>query len=126
MEIYKYLQDSVSKEMSLNDIVNVFEQMCQIPMDDDMILYETGTFDFTGETFFYFSLVRQFPNDEEEYIQIHIDVLYNPSEKNNEFDESVWNEDIDENIFDYIRNSKAFECVKSDEIVKIDIYMDET
>ena len=35
--------------------------------DNDMILFETGTFSFTGENLFYFSLVRQFPNDEDEY-----------------------------------------------------------
>ncbi|HKM20911.1 MAG TPA: hypothetical protein VJZ01_02585 [Lachnospiraceae bacterium] len=37
-----------------------------------MILFETGTFTFTGEPLFQISLVRQFPNDDEEYIKTEI------------------------------------------------------
>lgn len=31
---------------------------------------------FTGDTLFYFSMVRQFPNDDEEYFPIHADIRY--------------------------------------------------
>ena len=52
--------------------------MCNIPTEEDIILFETETYSFTGKPMFYFSLVRQFPDDEEEYYQIHVDVLYSP------------------------------------------------
>ena len=38
----------------------------------------------------------------------------------------VWDEDLDENFFDYIRTSEAFEAVKDDKYVDVEIYMDET
>ena len=63
-----------------------------------MILFETGTYSFTGKPMFNFSLVRQFPNDEEEYYQIHVDVLYIPTEENKDFQRTIWNEDIEEDI----------------------------
>ena len=71
-----YLQNSISDNSSLEHIVSVFEEMCNMPLKEDMILFETGTYSFTGKPMFNFSLVRQFPNDEEEYYQIHVDVLY--------------------------------------------------
>lgn len=64
----------------------MFEEMCNMPLKEDMILFETGTYSFTGKPMFNFSLVRQFPNDEEEYYQIHVDVLYIPTEENKEIE----------------------------------------
>lgn len=121
-----YLQNRISDKSSLEDIVNVFEEMCRIPIEEDMILFETGTYSFTGEPMFNFSLVRQFPNCEEEYYQIHVDVLYVPEEENKDFKQSIWNEDIEENIFTYIKKSQEYEYCKGKEFSKVDIYMDET
>ena len=124
--LLNYLQTRISDKSSLEDIINVFEEMCGIPIKNDMILFETGTFDFTGEPMFYFSLVRQFPNSDDEYNQIHVDVLYIPLEENKNFKQAIWNEEIEENIFNYIRESKEFNLCKEMEFSKVDIYMDET
>ena len=72
MNFIGYLERNINNDMSLPDIINVFEKMCEEPLENDMILYETGTFSFTGEPLFYFSIVRQFPNDEEEYCQVSV------------------------------------------------------
>ena len=56
-----YLQNSISDNSSLEHIVSVFEEMCNMPLKEDMILFETGTYSFTGKPMFNFSLVRQFP-----------------------------------------------------------------
>ncbi|MBQ7942696.1 MAG: hypothetical protein IJ326_01400 [Lachnospiraceae bacterium] len=125
-DLLEYLMQKITNKTPLENIVDIFEQMCQIPIEDDMILFETGTFSFTGEPLFYFSLVRQFPNEDEEYYQLHVDVLYKPTHKNEQFEAAVWNEDLSENIFDYIRKSEVFANTRNDDYVKIDIYMDET
>ena len=95
-----YLQNSISDNSSLEHIVSMFEEMCNMPLKEDMILFETGTYSFTGKPMFNFSLVRQFPNDEEEYYQIHVDVLYIPTEENKDFQRTIWNEDIEEDELD--------------------------
>lgn len=100
-----YLKNSISDNSSLEHIVSVFEEMCNMPLKEDMILFETGTYSFTGKPMFNFSLVRQFPNDEEEYYQIHVDVLYIPTEENKDFQRTIWNEDIEEDIFSYIKKT---------------------
>lgn len=125
-KLLKYLQNRISDKSSLEDIVNVFENMCNIPIKEDMILFETGTYSFTGEPKFYFSLVRQFPNCQEEFYQIHVDVLYIPKESNMYFEQTVWNEDIKENIFNYIKKSPEFDYCKKQTFSKVEIYLDET
>ena len=105
--LLKFLKDKIVDKMPLEEIVDVFEQMCSIPLEDDMILFETGTFStFEPEPVFEISLVRQFPNNDEEYCQIHVDILYI--------------------IFNYIRKSEAFAYAKNQDYIKVEIYSDET
>lgn len=125
-KVAEYLRNTITDKMTLKDIVDIFENVCQPMNEDDMILFETGTFSFTGEELFYFSLVKQIPAEDDEYCQLHIDVLYKPNVENRKLNSTVWDEDLKENIFDYIRNSEAFNYAQKDDYIKIDIYVDET
>lgn len=123
----EYLKNAISDKMELVHIVDIFEQVCRPLYEDEMILFETGTYDFTGEELYYFSLVKQFPNDyDDEYYQIHVDVLYKPCNENKSLNKTIWDEDIDEDIFDYIRKSDDFNYAKNDEYIRVEIHMDET
>ncbi|HIZ11193.1 MAG TPA: hypothetical protein IAA41_03755 [Candidatus Eubacterium faecavium] len=123
----KKLKDAIHNTMPLSDIINAFEKWCLPLNEEDMILFETGTYRFTGEPQFYFSLVKQFPNElDDEYYQIHIDVLYDPTDKTDGLNTTVWNEEIEENIFEFIRRSADFNCVKNEKYKSIEIYKDET
>ena len=68
----------------------------------------------------------RFPNDDEEFYQIHVDISYQPASENEIFKESTWDEDLSENIFDYIRKSEVFTYAKNKEYMKVEIYLDET
>ena len=72
------------------------------------------------------SMVRQAPNDDEEFYQVHLDIFYKPTSENAEFRESIWDEDLYENIFDYIRNSEVFADAKDKDYLEVKIYLDET
>lgn len=103
----------------MEEIINVFEQMYKIPLEEDMILFETGTFTIFGdEPMFQISLVRQFSNEDEEFYQIHVDILYESDNENKMMSESICDEDLSENIFTYIRNSKFLLTRKTKNIVK--------
>lgn len=126
-KLYAEINRSIEKGLSLEEIVNRFQKMCEIPIDNDSILFETGIFDFAdGKEHFYFSLVRQFSNGNDEFYQIHVDVLYPPTKENKKFNKAVWSDCLDENIFDYIRKSPAFAYCSNNEYVNIKIDMDET
>ena len=124
--LLEYLKNTITNDMTLEEIVNIFEKMCQAPVDEDMILFETGTYNFTGEKLFYFSLVRQCPSEDDEFYQLHVDILYKPSSENAAFNTTVWNEDIEENIFDFIRNSLDYQYAVNNKYYQVDIYLDET
>ena len=127
MNCLDMLKREITEKMSLPEIVDAFERMCSVPIADDMILFETGTFSFTGEPRFYFCLVRQFPiEDDDEYYQIHVEILFLPDSENCKLSGTVWNEDNAENIFYFIRKSDAFAYAKSQPYCEIEIYMDET
>mgnify|MGYP005763937235 FL=1 len=124
--LIKFLKDKITDKTPLEEIVDVFEKMCSIPLEEDMILFETGTFTtFASEPVFEISLVRQFSNDDE-FFQLHVDILYKPTSENKIFSEATWNEDLSENIFDYIRKSEVFAYAKNKEYIKVEIYLDET
>ena len=121
------LKEKITDQMSLEDMVNVFEEMYDTPFDEEIILCEMGTFTrLSNKTLFQISMFRQVPNDDEEFYQVHLDIFYKSTSENAEFRESIWDEDPDENIFDYIRNSEVFADAKDKEYLKVKIYLDET
>ncbi len=121
-----YLRNTITENMTLVDIVSVFEKMCQMPYEGSMYLWETGTFSFQGSPMFSISLVRQYPDNEDEYSQLHIDISYEPTEENAVFSESVWDVDLEETLCSYIRTSKAYEWAKDVPIHTVEIFMDKT
>ena len=123
---WHWLEQTAAGETNLEKLVDAFEEMRRTPQAGGMLLYETGTFSFSGEPLFYVSLVRQFPNGEEEFRQIHMDVLYSPSEENRAFSQALWSEETEGDFFSHVRSSEAFACAKKDRIRKVSVYMDET
>lgn len=129
MNILEFLKKEIVGKQSLDDLISVFEEMCEIPIEEElekMILFETGTYSFTGKPMFNFSLVRQYPNEEEEYYQLHLDIMFEPTSDNSSYEQATWSFEIEDNIFDYIRKSKEYMCLKNIPIAKIEVYMDET
>lgn len=113
------------------ELVDVFEKMSEIPVGDwedweDMTLFEAGTFSFTGKPMFMVSLVRQFPNEEDEFFQLHLNVLYRPEEKNAGLSIGEWSQDVEGDFFAYIRETEIY-CIMKDELpAEVNIYLDET
>ena len=123
----EFLRERITDKMSLEDMVAIFEDLCREPIEDEMILFEVGTFtSISDKPLFQLSLVRQVPDEDEEYYQVHLDILYEASRENQIFSESTWDEDLEENIFDYIRNSKVFVYAKEQKYLAVKIYMDQT
>ncbi|WP_049527144.1 hypothetical protein [Streptococcus pseudopneumoniae] len=123
----EFLRERITDRMSLEDMVAIFEDLCREPIDDEMILFEVGTFtSISDKPLFQFSLVRQVPDEDEEFYQVHLDIFYEASQDNQIFSESTCDEDLEENIFDYIRNSEVFAYAKEEEYLAVKIYLEET
>jgi len=123
----EFLREIITDKMSLEDMVAIFEDLCREPIDDEMILFEVGTFtNVSDKPLFQLSLVRQVPDEDEEYYQLHLDIFYEASRENQIFSESTWDEDLEENIFDYIRNSEVFAYAKDQKYLSVKMYLEET
>ena len=123
----EFLKDRITDKMPLEDMVEIFEDLCSVPIEDEMILFETGTYSaISNKALFQLSLVRQAPNEDEEFYQVHLDIFYEASQDNQIFSESTWDEDLEENIFDYIRNSEVFAYAKEQEYLAVKMYLEET
>ena len=123
----EFLRERITNKMPLEEMVAIFEDLCREPIDDEMILFEIGTFtSISDKPLFQLSLVRQVPNEDEEFYQVHLDIFYEASRENQIFSESTWDEDIEENIFDYIRASEVFNYAKEQEYQAVKMYMDQT
>ena len=123
----EFLRERITDKMPLEDMVAIFEDLCREPFDDEMILFEVGTFtNVSDKPLFQLSLVRQVPNEDEEFYQVHLDIIYEASRENQIFSESTWDEDLEENIFDYIRASEVFAYAREQEYQEVKIYMDQT
>ena len=123
----EFLRERITDKMPLEDMVAIVEDLCREPIDDEMILFEVGTFtNVSDKPLFQLSLVRQAPNEDEEFYQVHLDIFYEASQENQIFSESIWDEDLEENIFDYIRASEVFNYAKEQEYQAVRIYLEET
>lgn len=126
--VYRKLKELVKEGMTLQELIAAFEEMCGISVGEpDLLLFQTGNFNFTGEKLFHFDLVRQFQFlDEEEYVQLHLTVLYEPSAKTGLLKKIHWGQPEDGTFFQTVRKSLAYQTVKDMPIVRVDIDIHET
>ena len=126
MEMLEFLKNNISTEQTLDEIINTFEEMCKTPIEEDLLLSEYGVYDFTGEDLFYYDLVRQYPDGEDEYFQLRVSIMFSPDEENRFLQDTLWSDDSDENFFDYIKKSDGYAYAKVHEFKSIDIRIDQT
>ena len=126
--VYRILRSSIHDGMTLDEMIDAFAQMCKTSVGDpDDLLFETGTYDFTGEKLFHFSLTRQFQFiDENEYVQLRLNVLYAPSLKTKLLFTTKWGSLTQGDFFGVVRKSRAFRIVKDLPILKVEVQIDET
>lgn len=126
--VYRKLKELVKEGMTLNELIDAFEEMCGISVGEpDMLLFETGNYSFTCEKQFCFDLARQFQFlDENEYVQLHLTALYEPSAKTALLRKIHWGEPEDGKFFSVVRNSMAYRAVKNLPIIRVEIRIEET
>ena len=126
MSLLEFLKDNISTNNTVDEIINVFEEMCKTPIEEDLLLNEYGVYDFTGDDLFYYDLVRQYPDGEDEYYQLRVSIIFSPDDENRYLEDTLWSDDTDEKFFDYIRKSDGYDYAKNHKLKSIDIRIDQT
>lgn len=122
----EYLKSSISTDNTLDEIIDIFAEMCQMPLEDDILLNEYGVYYFTGKGMFHYDLVRQYPDGAGGYYQIRVSVMFSPDKDNLLLYDALWSDETDGDFFDYIRKSKGYSYAENHKIMSIDIRIDQT
>lgn len=148
VDMAEVLEEKIDEKSSLEEIVDAFEEVCEYPVDSkqDLKSLETGLFwdyvehpfsefdpeeeDFSMEEYenYFFDLVRQFdtPEDGDEYTQLRVSVVYRAEDVEDPAMEIIWEDMIEEDFFDYIRESDIYKELKDVPIYRVDIEQSET
>ena len=79
------LKQKINNRTPLGEIVDIFCEGCSADLPEKNFLFETGLYQFTCDEEYYFSLVLQYKDSGDEYVQLHTDVVYPPSMKYEDF-----------------------------------------
>lgn len=119
------LKQKINNRTSLEEIVDIFCEECSADLSEKNFLFETGLYQFTCDEEYYFSLVLQYKDSGDEYVQLHTDVVYPPSMKYEDFASCEWIEDINE-FKQFVLASEEYRLLQTEAIFKVDIYIEET
>lgn len=129
-----YLKNKIGED--IDDIKKVWETFmafCKEPVEgeeDKEILFQCGTYDFTGEELFHLDFVRQFTvYEEDEYSrmeQLHCEFLFKPTDKLSELEIGEWSMDYDDidDFLNHIENSQEFKIPLNLKPIKSEIYQE--
>ncbi len=120
---FEYLKKSVYKGMTLDEVLDAFQNMCQIPLGHDLILYEAGAYAFNLEPGFYLCLARQYRDSDGISKQIHVNLRCALDQENRLLRESVWNDELDEDIFSYIKRTETYNLMRSKNDFEITVFV---
>ena len=125
--VYRTLRDSVKEGMTLDELIAAFEKMCELDVGEpDDLLFETGTFNFTGKNLFYFTLVRQFQFlDDDEFVQLHLDITCDPCQQTRRLHRTHWGDVQDATFFQTVRTSREYTILK-DLPFRVDVRVEDT
>ena len=121
-----FLQAHIDDSASFGQIMDVFAELCAQPTAGEELLFEAGTYAFTGEPMFTVSLARQIPDGVDEYYQIRAELSFLPDAENAGIEELKWIDPTVEDALAAVRRSAAFSYADTHMAVSVDLRIDET
>ena len=127
----KFLKKNIQSSMTLEEMINVFEEMSKLPIktDDDTLLLDTCYYDptFSGKIVHSFSLVRQVPDSKGEYYQLCLEITLETQEAEIAFPAPIWSDAIEgQDFFVVVRNSLPYQQAIKQKIIKTEVHLDRT
>lgn len=126
-----FMEEWVKEGMKLPELVDIFEEMVKIPLHctEELLMLETGIYDFSGEDRYHFDLTRQIPTGhDDEYFQICMSVMFSPAELSifdilDDVDvdlDSDWRDPM-EDFFSEIREEDVYQSICNGGICPIEV-----
>lgn len=117
------LADEMDHVNTLEQAVDLFFDVVEMADDNDeeRLLYEVGYFPDCC-----FCLVRQIPNEDNKYCQLHLEMHYDMEDAPQGLSECKWHAKGDEDLRAYVYQSEAFRLLKDLKEEKMSVFVDET
>ena len=127
-KLCKMLEKEAKQTETLDQAIDAFFKVVSSakPNDEEMLLYEVGCYSFDGPEECQFSLVRQTPTRDDEFYQMHMEVTYEAGKEERQLSECEWHEEGDDDLREYVLQSKAYNVLKNKQFLKIRVWVDET
>lgn len=128
-KLCKMLEEEVKQVTTLDQAIDAFFKVVSLakPNDEEMLLYEVGCYSFDGpDKNCEFCLVRQTPTRDDEFYQMHMELIFEAGEEEQKLDECEWHEKGDDDLRDYVHQSNAYNVLKNKQFSKIRVWVDET
>ncbi len=129
----KHLKKMIGDET--NDLLNIWQKFKSFAQEvvegeeEKAILFQCGTYNFTGEKLFYYDFVRQFADEEDGHIQqLHCEFVFEPIKELKILKATKWYFDTDgeiEEFFNKIENLKQFKIPLNHTSLKFNVYQEE-
>lgn len=120
MEIYRVLDANIDEESSLEEMLDAFSRMIQVPMDvsTDMYLLEIHPYEFEEKSYLAYTIVRQFElPSHADLIEIGFTAGYLLTEDIADFQETKFFEGDPEGFLQYITEHEYYKVLLTKEIV---------
>lgn len=114
MEIYRFLAGSITEDSSLEELMDAFSRMSEIPVDSstNMYLYEVHPYEVEGTRYLYCHIVRQVDApDSDEFIQLSLDITYLCEDDMEHFEEVTWFEQDADGFIRHIREGDLYKIL---------------
>lgn len=123
----KTLAKRITSETTLDQAVNAFfEVVSQAkPNEEAMLLFEVGYNSGENDSCSV-GLLRQTPTREDEYYQMHMELVFEGGELDASFEESEWREYGEDDLKEYILQSKAYKALMKKKPIRYEVWADET
>lgn len=127
-KLCKKLEKKIKQDMSLDQAIQAFFDVVAEakPNDEEMLLYEVGSYAVSDKETCVFSLVRQTPSPDDEFYQLILELHYDICNEVRSLSECEWHEKGDDDLQDYVKKSEAYNVLKDKTIKKIRVWVDET
>jgi len=119
-EVPEYRRGDMDQFDTAAELVTAFMEIEENEPDIDSLLFPGG------EPMFYFSLVRQFPDVEDEFFRIHMDVKFIPSPNVRGLSGYITGDIGDSGFFDKVLDSDIFKILSAEEMQDVQVYIDAT
>ena len=127
MEVYQVLSENIDEDATLDEMLDAFYKMCEVPMEVtcDIYVYDVHSYEYEGQQYLHFMVCRQFETrDYYEFLDIGFSATFVLDEDIANLHEDIRMEDNLQGFMQYIQESKAYQTLLTKPIQQRNVGID--